>query len=158
MVDIILYKDLSEIPDKIQAELHVPGDETTFELDTYLTSSEISTAEAVTTPFTPFHVISFFKIKDGGVLQTSFEPNLEIHLTFTHDAWYDQSSESHWQENERPPVFYLEKKGTGWASQWEEFPSSVISATAPEDQYDTGKIIISIGELPDPYIGGTGGG
>ncbi len=155
------------VPTKeISLDIYVPGDPDLLDIQTYLTEDEISAASSVADPLTHFKVFQFFKIVESGGLKTSFIPDtLELHFTYSFDAWYDASSESYWQNKKRPLVLYLEKdeeEETGWASQWKEF-STLTSATfttvkTPSNPNDTGLIIIEIDELPDPYVGGTGGG
>jgi len=145
----------SNYPEDITVWLRLPdgGDELKIDLD--LTPAEIDAAQQVDPPFTPFRIISFFKIRDqDGQVVTEFDPPLELEYRYTYNTWFENSEQKFWQEKERPRVYYLEKIEDYWADRWEEFPDKFVSSQPPEDQNSQGLLTVTIPELPDPRIGG----
>ena len=149
------YKDLpSDVPDEITAVLYYPDGNYVEDL-TDLTPEEIEAVQEVRTPLTSFKVITYFKVRDENKdVVTEFYPSLELHLNYTHEAWFASSNEDFWKEKGRPRVYYLEKSKKGWVGDWEEFPDLTIYASPPKDSNSSGSLIISVAYMPDPRIGG----
>ena len=154
--DIDLYAELPGLGDisaeGIFVELCIPGMAGVYTLEFYEGElADITSTKELESPFPIHSLLTFFKVKSGDNVITSFSPALQLRITYTGGPW--NSIEE--REYEQPRVAYLQKTTDGWAQQWFEFEAPAVFPPGNESNPEgTGVLIITIEELPDPLIGG----
>ena len=149
-----LYESLPPLGDEaaegITVEICIPGGEG-YTIETYDGDLEdLESTKDLERPFDIYSFLTYFKIKNGDEVITSFEPAMLMRITYTRAAWNAILG----RDYDVPRVVYLPWEGDGWGEEWVEF--EVIDYFPPGTEGNpegTGFLIITIDELPDPLIG-----
>jgi len=137
----------------ITVEICIPGG-ANYIIETYEGESEdLNFTKIHESPFPVKALLTYFKIKDGDNVITTFDPKLLMRITYTSAAWnraleYDEANELG-----RPKVAYLPWVDGEWADEWLELGVDVGNIHPPGENGPDGFLEIYIDELPDPLIG-----
>ena len=150
--DGYLYRLLPSIDsdaEGITVELCIPGG-AGYSIETYEEiPEELDDTKLINSPFNIYALIAYFKVKNEGVVVTSFDPPLQMRITYTYDAWQGIIE----REFDAPRIAYLPWAGDAWAEEWVEFVVVEENIHPPVGEGTDGYIDIYIDELPDPLIG-----